>query len=834
MLAASFKVNDFLFFTAAAVVRPLQCSILRDVSESPEIRRERVAVRVLVRSVVRSGDLAAEPWEAVPPWEALRIHQRVQKSRPAGYRSEVVVKGEVRRDDYHLLVEGRLDGLLEEAGRLVVEEIKTTRRSFDDLPPGGEPLHWAQALVYSHLVQREYGATAMVARLTYVNADTQEERSFTRELSREELVAAYEDLVGSFADERQALWRRRAERNSLARSVPFPLGEFRPGQYAMAAEVYRALRDGTPLLLQAPTGIGKTLGVLFPAVKAMGENHVDRLLFLTARTPAQSVAFEAASALSKAGLRWNVLQLTAREKLCFNPELECLARDCPYARGYYDRLEGALCELREVALINREHLEAIARRHTLCPFSLALDFGRSADLVIGDYNYAFDPGLAVKEALLFPQERVAVLVDEAHNAVERARENFSAVLGTEALQESLDVIKSFPQGTVGPTTRRRLRRVLRKALVWFAQQEEVHFVGGNDGEVELPQLPVELMGLLQACRRALGQTAGAMREQPEERRAVLRKLTEAVDQTLWVGGRFSSDFAVILERSPDGLSFRLRCLDPARLFREQIAFATASVFFSATLSPGSYFRGALGLPPDSRFLTLPNPFSPEHLCVVMLDGVSTLYQARRRSSTQLADALSAFLGSRKGNYLIYFPSYAYLRMVLPKLGSCGGARFLVQQPIMSEEERDRFLAAFRRNPRRTVVGLAVSGGVFGEAIDLVGDRLSGVAVVGVGLPAPSLERDVMRRYYEAKYGKGFEYAYVYPGITRVLQAAGRVIRSEEDRGAVLLIDPRFPRHPYRELLPRDWNLRRVGDVDELRGVLHEFWEGNRRRALRRA
>ncbi|GAB4247605.1 MAG: ATP-dependent DNA helicase [Acidobacteriota bacterium] len=790
-------------------------------------RRERIAVRQLVRAVHRTGDLAADPWDAVPGWEAVRLHRRVQRSRPFGYQAEVVVRDEVVADELVLLVEGRLDGLWEEGGAVVVEEIKTTRRALDELAGGGNPLHWAQALVYSCLVQRTRPGQPVETQLTYIHADSLEQRIFRRSLSSAELETFYCELVEALIVQIRELDEWRRLRNASARELEFPLPEYRPGQYRAAGEVYRALRDQVPLLFQAPTGIGKTLAVLFPAAKAMGEGHLDRTFFVTARTTAQQAALDAAATLAEAGLRWRVVQLTAREKLCPDPEGECSASSCPLAKGYYDRLAPALAELKAAERTDRARLLQAAEKHSLCPFALSLDFARWADLVIGDYNYAFDPRLLVKEEFLGAGERVAYLVDEAHNLVDRGRDMFSAELGGQTVRETLAHLERLETNRNRGRGERRLRRMLRRLEEWFAAQRE-NLPGGAATEVVLRDAPAELFRSLYPYRKLLGSLLSQAAEWPVEIRKSVRELQDAIERVLWVATLYRDDFVTLAEPDGTALRLKLRCLDPARLLGAQLRQATALVLFSATLTPLPYFQAALGLPEKVRRLVLPNPFPAENLRVVAVDGVSTLFRRRAETAGRLVECLRTFVRARRGNYLIFFPSYEYLQMVLPTLRrSLPGVRLLVQDPGMSEADRERFLAEFHREDRRrtTLVGLAVMGGIFGEGIDLMGERLSGAAVVGVGLPGICVERELMRTYYERKYGSGFDYAYVFPGMNRVLQAAGRVIRSEKDRGVILLIDPRFLRSPYRGLLPREWRVRRAWDRAALERLLEEFWSG---------
>jgi DNA excision repair protein ERCC-2 len=780
--------------------------------ESPEPIQ--VGVRLLVEGALRTGDLSIDRWESVGPVEAIRAHQKIQRRRPPEYTSELPVSLRADRDDRRLAVVGRIDGVFDYRDWAVVEEIKTTRRDLDALVHREDSLHWAQAKVYSHILLVSRGLSRVETQLTYCHLDSGEVRELRRAFSNEELAELFSGLVSRYLNEceEQARWIELRNRSSAA--LEFPYGVYRPGQRALAVRVYRAIRDGRQLLAQAPTGIGKTVAALFPAVKALGERKTDRLFFLTARTTGQSVPDKALVDMRRLGLRIRSVQLTAKEKICFNPERACHGDDCLYARGYYDRVTGAIDALLGGERMNRERIEEVASQHRVCPFELSIELARRADCIIGDYNYAFDPHALLRGIVAEGKSTsLSFIVDEAHNLVDRARDMFSAVLESGRLL------------SLGRRMRGRDRRLslsLGKVNAWMRRTRRQALEAGGFLSAEEP--PGELLPPLRRLATAAESVLGRLAPDERDLRASTLELLFDVMHFLRVAEAFDECYVACYQAEGETLGVKLFCLDPAARLRERLSQGRPAVFLSATLAPSDYFREVFGCSEDADRMTVPSPFPPGNLRVVVMDGVSTRYRDRPASARQVGESILAFVRQRLGNYLVFFPSYEYLSMVLDPLLATGPEfQFLVQTPGMGETERSSFLGEFREAPRRTMVGLAVMGGIFGEAIDLVGDRLTGAAIVGVGLPGISPERDLIRRYYTRRRGNGFDYAYGFPGINRVLQAAGRVIRSETDRGAVLLVDRRFTQSPYRRLLPREWRPVHVQTVDELELALAEFW-----------
>lgn len=776
--------------------------------------RLRVSVRTLVEHSLRSGDLDLESSKRASPLDAIRAHQKLQGERGEGYRKEVPVSRVVATEDLGLEVQGRIDGIWEREEGLLVEEIKTTRGDLEGLAEAREPLHWGQLEVYAFLVAEERGLAAVDARLTYYHLDTGRSLELDRRFTSAELRARFDRLVERYLDWARTLraWRRR--RDASIERLDFPHASYRAGQRELAVEVFRAIRDGERLLAQAPTGVGKTIASLFPSLKALGSGTLARIFYLTARTTGRGLAEGTLDALRRRGLLLRALTLTAKEKICFNPEKACVAEECTFARGFYDRLEGAMAAARRGnGAWTRARVEEIALEHHLCPFELGLELGLEADAVIADYNHVFDPRVYLRRFFDDgPDAPFVLLVDEAHNLVDRARDMFSAELRKTsflALRRAIDRSRH-------PGLARSLAAVNRELL---ALRRRAETFGGRFTEDGPPA------GLAEALARFTRASEVFLAEAtvPRETRALARERYFEAVWFLKLVEEWSEIYVACHEAQGPELRSKLFCTDPAPRLAERLAAAKAAIFFSATLTPPGYFARLFGAGETAKKLSFPSPFPRGHLEVLVARHLATTYRRRRETEAELTDLLVEFVSERPGNYLLYFPSYAYLTAILERFTRvCDGVAVAVQSPAMTEPEREAFLARFAQ-AGRPVTGFAVLGGFFGEGIDLPGEKLMGAAIVGVGLPGISPERDRIRVHFDRAGADGFDYAYAFPGMNRVLQAAGRVIRSEGDRGAVLLVDERFGERRYLRLLPPEWEPTSVSSGAELREALRAFW-----------
>lgn len=802
-----------------------------------------VPVRTLAEYAYRSGSIESGFRTFTPLAEGTRIHKLVQEEYILPDQSEVHLEGELESDGLLFRLEGRCDGLRFEGDWVVIEEIKSTSGDFSLLGMDGHAVHWAQAVCYAYLYARKEALKAAAVRLLYVHAVTGERRSFVRQMDFAALEGEVSGLLACYAPYARQKIRHIARRTASAKELAFPYGAYRPGQRQLAGTVYKAVADKRKLFVRAPTGTGKTISTLFPAVKAVGEGLLDRLLYITARTTTRAAAEEALALMEEKGLRLRSVTLTAKEKICFREEVRCNKEACPYADGYYDRINGALLELLENGTrITRSVVEEYARKHRVCPFELSLDAAYEADAVIGDYNYVYDPRISLKRLWEEDKRKTAVLADEAHNLADRARDMYSAKLSKGAFLQLQRIYKGRSAGLhqaakavnsvfiglrkayaesgkpVLPEPPAELLPLLEEFCL-HAERELVSGEGGGPGGVFVPEASASpgagAAEAAEARNAAEAAEYGGFRAAVES--AVSRGPAEGADGPILAdayyaaqsyiraAGWYDERFVTYVEREGNDLSLRLYCLDPSAMLRQTAKGYRSQIFFSATLSPLGFYRELLGGEPEDYAVSIPSPFRREQL-EVRLAPLPVRYREREDSIVPIAALLHGMVRERGGNTLAFFSSYDYMNKVhegfLAKDASY--CRVLLQRTGMTEEDRDAFLREFQPGPQRPLIAFAVLGGIFSEGIDLTGERLTGVAVVGVGLPQVGTERDLIKGYYDRTGRSGFDYAYVYPGMGKVLQAGGRLIRTEEDTGVLLLVDERFGWPSYQELLPEEW------------------------------
>lgn len=804
-----------------------------------------VQVRELVEFALRTGDLGGGG-EFTGPGRALAGtlgHQWLQKSRPAGYQKEIRLTHDLEGPDFILRIQGRLDGLFVEGSGVRLEEIKTVGPGWDGNP---DPLHWAQAKCYACIYTQTNSLESISVQLTYLHLETREVTELRETFPATALAAFFNETTAIYQRWMQEQFNWQQVRDDSIRRLQFPFARYRPGQRELAVAAYRSLARGERLFLEAPTGIGKTISVLFPAVKALGEGRLERLFYLTATTTGRVVAEKAAADLRRAGLRLRTLTLTAKARLCVRDGHPCDMSTCPLALGYYDRRHAAMRSALAREEITRPALEAVANEHQVCPFELSLDLSEWADAIICDYNYVFDPKVYLRRHFEEGGE-YGFLVDEAHNLVDRAREMFSAEINTGEIREVEKLIKKAVPKCAKAL--RQLATALRKLAEpgdasadtaedfpaddepdlfqtpsgkLSSSSQPLAFRDRRDGVHVSRELPESLLPLVETALETAADWLA--RNEPSDFREPLLELYFALHSFARTAELYDERYATVC-RPGRAASVKLFCVDPSHLLRQALERGRAAVLFSATLTPLEYYRRLLGGEDTDTTLQLPSPFPPEHLAVLVQHRIRTQFKDRAQSLPEVVRAIGDFIQGRAGNYLVYLPSYQYLSDVVGEFQTQSpSTQILVQRSGMTDAERDTFLAAFAVEHGRTLVGFAVMGGIFGEGIDLVGERLIGAVIVGVGLPQLDVERDLIADYFQEHGGTGFNYAYVFPGMNRVLQATGRVIRSETDRGAVLLIDSRFRETRYRSLFPAWWQPVAVFRDNDFRSILSRFWQ----------
>jgi DNA excision repair protein ERCC-2 len=747
-----------------------------------------VAVRALCEFTAKQGDLDLRFTPSPTAQEGMAGHATVTARRGPHYQAELSLAG-----DHGLLqVRGRADGYDPEQNLL--EEIKTYRGRIASIPDNHRHLHWAQLRAYGHLLCAQRGLAQVNLALVYFDIGTGEETVLRETQSAEALAALFADQCRRFVAWAGQELAHRAARDAALTELRFPHTAFRPGQRQLAEGVFKANSGGRCLLAQAPTGIGKTVGSLFPVLKAAPQQRIDKVFFLAAKTPGRQLALDAAATLGVAapgattpGLPLRVLELASRDKSCEHPDKACHGQSCPLARGFYDRLPAARSAALQVPMLERAALREVALAHEVCPYYLGSEMARWSDVVVGDYNYYFDSGAMLYGLALANQWRVSVLVDEAHNMVSRARSMYSAELDRAALRAA--------RAAAPPLVKKALGRVTR---AWG----EIDKAASATYQV-LPVLPDKLLAALQGATSVV---TDHLAENPDPLDPALQRFYFDALHVLRLAESFGEHSLCDLTREDARESaICIRNVVPAPFLKSRFALAHSTTLFSATLSPWHYYSDALGLPEDTAWIDVDSPFSAGQLAVRVAAHISTRYQHRTASLKPIVELMARQYQEAPGNYLAFFSSFAYLEQAATLFGE----RFADipawrQARRMNEAERTQFLLRF--TPESRGIGFAVLGGSFGEGIDLPGARLIGAFVATLGLPQMNPVNEQLRQRMQAMFGAGYDYTYLYPGLQKVVQAAGRVIRTETDRGVVYLIDDRFAQPAVRELLPRWWQI----------------------------
>jgi len=774
-----------------------------------------ISVRNLVEFIFREGDIdnrGGRLPNADAMMEGSRLHRKIQQSMGPDYQAEVPLKYILSEPLYELTIDGRADGIFRnDEGIVVVDEIKGIYKnlSFMDQPIY---VHQAQAMCYAYFFAMQNELNQIAVQMTYVNLDTEEKKYFQQEFAFSELEEWFKDLLNSYKRWADFQFEWRQKRQASIQMLAFPY-DYREGQKQLVSDVYRTIHRGKNLFIQAPTGVGKTISTIFPAVKAVGEGLADRIFYLTAKTITGMVAKETFALLRKQGYMAKTIQLTAKEKLCMCEEMECNPVHCPYAKGHFDRVNDAVFELlQESDMFAREEILVQAEKHMVCPFEMSLDVATWADNIICDYNYAYDPNVYLKR---FFQDGIKgdyiFLVDEAHNLVERSREMYSASLYKEDFLAVKRIIKSHSK---------RIEKLLdkcNKILLEYKRECVTYVLYENTGN-----LIFSLMLLASALDDFL--------QKPLEfsgRKEVL-DFYFCVRNFLNISDLVDEHYEIYSEIQEDGrFMLKLFCVDPSLNLQKCIDKGRSTIFFSATLLPIGYYKNLLSAEKENYAIYAKSTFCEEQRLLLFGNDVSTKYTRRNDAEFQkIANYIVKTVHCKKGNYMVFFPSYKLMYQVYDAFLTLdeGRAVSIVQQSGMKEEEREAFLENFEKEYESSFVAFCVMGGIFSEGIDLTNDRLIGAIVVGTGLPQISNEREILKNHYDAISGDGFDYAFRFPGMNKVLQAAGRVIRTTEDLGIILLLDDRFLQSDYQLLYPREWNKRSICNVNTVEQFVQNFWK----------
>lgn len=780
----------------------------------------KISVRGLVEFIFRSGDIASGDGtfsrEAMA--EGSRIHRKLQGRMGLNYEAEVPLKIDIIRPDFVLTIEGRADGILTEEKGVTIDEIKGVYKKLDHMEC---PVfvHKAQAMCYAYIYALDKELDEITVQMTYCNLDSEEIKRFQETFSFEDLQQWFHDLVEEYCKWTQFEVDNRRLRNDSIEELGFPY-TYREGQRDMAGTVYLSIKKRQNLFVQAPTGIGKTMAALYPAIKAMGDGYGEKLFYLTAKTIARGAALDGLEILRNNGLYFRSVLLTAKEKICPMEEMNCEPEHCPYAKGHYDRINKAIydCITNEVN-VTRETLLEYADKHMVCPFELGLDVSLFVDGIICDYNYVFDPRVKLRRYFAEGAKGdFLFLVDEAHNLVERASSMYSAAIYKEDFLKLRKLLLPY-NAKLG-----RLLGSCNREMLQFKKECD-----NDKGYIMIPDLDSLYVKLLR-----LHAGMEAFMEESKEIPALKPHKDEILDfyfqinQFLSIYELLDESYEIYGEQVSDSsFMIKLYCIHPAKNLTDCIEKGNATVFFSATMLPITYYKELLHNSEEDYAIYVPSPFPRENRGLFTGVDVSSRYRLRGPAQYEkMAGYLDILVNSRAGNYMAFFPSYKMLQDVYDtamESGLLSETEVICQKSHLTETEREEFLARFREADR-PVLGFCILGGIFSEGIDLVGDYLIGVAVIGTGLPMVCNEREIKQQYFADREDKGFEYAYLYPGMNKVQQAAGRVIRTMEDKGVILLLDERFVTRQVVETFPAEWADYQVVTLDTVEGRLSDFWK----------
>lgn len=777
----------------------------------------RISVRNLVEFILREGDIDNRTGGGQDPENmqmGSRIHRKIQRQMGSDYQAEVPLKTEIVCDGFTLKIEGRADGLIHTKEQVMVDEIKGVLRELDRVQePAG--IHLAQAKCYASMVAEQEGVDEIGVQMTYCQMETEEVKRFQYSYRSNELKVWFDEVIRQYEKwaKFQIEWRK--ARNASVKGIEFPF-PYRKGQRDLAVSVYRTILRKKKLFIQAPTGVGKTISTVFPAVKAVGEELGEKIFYLTAKTITRTVAEQAFETLREQNLKFKVITLTAKEKICFCEETSCNPDDCPYAKGHFDRVNDAVYELlMQEDVMSREVLEAQARKHKVCPFEMALDVSTWVDGVICDYNYVFDPDARLRR--FFAEGGAGgylFLIDEAHNLVERGRQMYSA----ELCKEDFLAVKKLVKGEA-PRFAKRLE-ACNKILLAMKKECENYKVLDN-----ISHFGIQLMNVLSETDRYLEECVDK-----EVRENVLDFYFQ-VRSFLNIYDGLDENYVIYTEYQENGrFVLKLFCVNPAANLQKCLDKGNSAVFFSATLLPIQYYKRLLSTEKDNYAVYIDSSFDTKKRLLMNGVDVSTRYTMRSREMYQrYATYIFRVVKAKMGNYLIFFPSYRFMEDVYQEFTQLLASdeeemELVIQQKHMDEEERENFLRAFEMGREKSLIGFGVLGGIFSEGIDLTNEKLIGTLIIGTGLPQVCNEREILKSYFDQKGLYGFDYAYRYPGMNKVLQAAGRVIRTEDDRGVILLLDERFQREKGKEIFPKEWADCERCRLDIVEEKIRLFWE----------
>lgn len=773
-------------------------------------REIRISVRNLVEYVLRSGDIDNRFMSMSRAQEGTKAHQKVQKTYNKGDLKEVTLKEIINYQGLSFNIEGRADGVLFTEDGVVIDEIKSTSRDLKEIGEGLNIRHWAQGICYAYFYSLKNSIGEVSVQLTYFHIETEDVVRIKRTMTFVDVENFFYDLLDKYINWAGMTFSWSEIKNRSIRNLSFPFVNYRIGQRELAVAAYKTIKEGARLFVQAPTGIGKTISTLYPAIKVMGEEDIEKIFYLTAKTITREVPRYSLDILRESGMRVKSGVLTAKEKICLNDEVKCNPKDCIYAKGHYDRVNDGIIDIftKEDAF-NRDIVLDYSIKHKVCPFEFQLDLSLFSDVIICDYNYVFDPQVYLKRFFDLEKGDYAFLIDESHNLVDRSREMFSEEIRKSWIKNVKDIVKDKSK---------KLSKSLNSIIKVLNEQKNIYDI--KKGYYQREEI-TELYFPIKRCMSLLEEYL--MEHRDTNGYDNVLELYFKLNSFVKISDYYDDNYVTTIEEVSRDIVLKLYCVDASKMIRNHLNRGKSSIFFSATLTPIDYFMEVLGGSKEDYHMILKSPFPRENLGLMVKGNTSTRYKDREDTYDEIVEQIYSFFSIRKGNYMIFFPSYAYMERVYERFkDSYPGLNITIQNNSMDEYQREEFLSRFHLE--YDLIAFAVMGGVFSEGIDLVGDSLIGAVIVGVGMPQICFDRDIIKEYFDHKTGEGFNYAYTFPGMNKVLQAVGRVIRTEEDKGAILLIDDRYSKGLYRKLMPKEWNgYKEVNNKIDIIEFLSDFW-----------